>query len=98
MFDIFDSMSIADPEAFEQLQNNPVGSGPFKFREWIPGDRVVFERNEDYWREDLPYLDEVIIKPFADAEALTTALIAGQIDAAISLPYKDYQRLQDEEE
>jgi peptide/nickel transport system substrate-binding protein len=97
VFDIFDSICISDPETFDEVRTQPVGTGPFKFKEWVPGEQVVFERFEDYWQENVPLLDEVIVKPFADGEALTTALEAGQIDAGISLPYKDYQRLQDAE-
>jgi peptide/nickel transport system substrate-binding protein len=94
VFDIFDSISIAAPESFEKVRTNPIGTGPFKFKEWIPGDHVSFVRFDDYWQENLPYLDQINIKPFADGEALTTALDAGQIDAGISLPYKDDKRLE----
>jgi peptide/nickel transport system substrate-binding protein len=97
VFDIFDSIGIADPDSFENLRTQPIGTGPFKFKEWIPGDSVVFERFDDYWQDGIPYLDEIVVKPFADGEALTTALESGQIDAGISLPYKDYQRLQEAE-
>ena len=93
MFDIFDSLSIVAPEAFENLQREPIGTGPFRFVEWIPGDQVVMARNDAYWREGLPYLDEVIVKPYADGETLTLALESGQIGAAISLPYTNAERL-----
>ena len=93
VFDIFDSLSIVAPEAFENLQRQPIGTGPFRFVEWIPGDQVAMARNETYWREGLPYLDEVIIKPYADGETLTLALESGQINAAISLPYANAERL-----
>ncbi len=93
MLDIFDSISIIAPEAFETIQNQPIGTGPFTLKEWIPGDQIVFAKYENYWREGLPYLDEVVIKPFADGETLTLALESGQIDAAISLPYTNAQRL-----
>jgi ABC-type transport system substrate-binding protein len=36
-----------------------IGTGPFKFVEWIPGQRAVFERHPQYFREGLPYLDRI---------------------------------------
>lgn len=92
--DTLDSLSIMAPESFATIGQGCIGTGPFKFVEWIPGDRVVFERNPDYWREGLPHLDRLTFKPFTDAEALSTALETGTIDGGIVLPYRDYERLQ----
>lgn len=95
MFDILNVMRIMAPESFDSLANSCIGTGPFKLKEWIPGDILTFTRNEDYWEEGRPYLDEVSFKPFDDLEALVTALETGIIDAAIAVPPKDYQRLLD---
>ncbi len=95
MFDILNVMRIMAPESFDSLANSCIGTGPFKLKEWIPGDILTFERNEDYWEEGRPYLDEVSFKPFDDLEALVTALETGIVDAAIAIPPKDYQRLLD---
>ena len=95
MFDILNVMRIMAPESFDSLTNSCIGTGPFKLKEWIPGDILTFARNEDYWEEGRPYLDEVSFKPFDDLEALVTALDTGIIDAAIAVPPKDYQRLLD---
>lgn len=95
MFDILNVMRIMAPESFDSLTNSCIGTGPFKLKEWIPGDVLTFTRNEDYWEEGRPYLDEVSFKPFDDLEALVTALETGIIDAAIAIPPKDYQRLLD---
>ena len=46
-----------DENGAEYAADNPVGTGPFIFTERIPGSRAVFVRNENYWREGLPYLD-----------------------------------------
>ena len=95
MLDIFDSLSIVAPEAFENVQRAPVGTGPFTFQEWIPGEQVVMARYDGYWREGLPYLDEIVVRPYADGETLTLALESGQIDVGISLPYTNAQRLEE---
>ena len=95
MFDILNVMRLMAPESFDSLANTCIGTGPFMLKEWIPGDVLTFTRNENYWDEGRPYLDEVSFKPFDDLEALVTALETGIIDAAIAIPPKDYQRLQD---
>ncbi len=95
MFDILNVMRIMAPESFDSLANSCIGTGPFALQEWIPGDILTFARNENYWDEGRPYLDEVSFKPFDDLEALVTALETGIIDAAIAVPPKDYQRLLD---
>ncbi len=58
----------------------PVGTGAFKLAEWTIGQRVVLERNPDYWREGLPYLDRVI---FEVGQAPVVALLRlqnGEVD------------------
>ena len=60
-----------------------VGTGPFKFSEWVPNDHVTIAKNPDYWNaERIPHLDEVIYKPYADQAAELNALQAGDIDLA----------------
>lgn len=44
----------------EDFGRNPVGTGAFRMREWVLGQRLVLERNPDYFRENLPHLDEVV--------------------------------------
>jgi peptide/nickel transport system substrate-binding protein len=67
---------IADPKGSE----NPVGTGPFKFKEWTPNDHFTAVRNPDYWRAGLPYLDSVTYRPITDAQQRANALLAGNID------------------
>ncbi|HYM90644.1 MAG TPA: ABC transporter substrate-binding protein [bacterium] len=58
----------------------PVGTGPFKFQEWIPGDRIVVVRNTDYFEPGLPYLDRIIFKEIPDVHARAVALETGEAD------------------
>jgi peptide/nickel transport system substrate-binding protein len=55
----------------------PVGTGPFKFKEWIPGDRMVMVRNDDYW-DGAPYLDKVIFKVVPEAATRAMMLMVGE--------------------
>ena len=64
----------------KDYNSHPVGTGPFKFVEWIPGDRLVVERNENYWKKGLPYLDKIIIRPIPDTESRYASLLSKQVD------------------
>ena len=59
---------------------NPIGTGPFKFKSFTPGQQSVFVRNENYWITGQPYLDEVDIIDYPDPTARVNALLSGQVD------------------
>lgn len=60
---------------------NPVGTGPFKYESFTPGQESTFVKFTDYWQEGKPYLDKVVITNFADETAQVNAFTAGQVDA-----------------
>ena len=59
--------------------NYPIGTGPFKFKEWIPNDHFTAVANTDYWRPGLPYLSKITYKPIPDEQARAQALESGTI-------------------
>ena len=64
---------------------HPIGSGPFKFKEWTTDDHLTVVRNDQYWMKDkagrqLPYLDEVVFKPIPEAQARVSSFEAGDFD------------------
>jgi peptide/nickel transport system substrate-binding protein len=63
----------------------PVGTGPFKFKSFAPGERSSFVRFDDYWR-GRPLLDEVVIIDFPEDTARVNALLGGQVEAITNLP------------
>lgn len=68
--------------------NQPVGTGPFKFESFTPGQRSVFVRNENYWQEGEPYVDRLIIdSSFADENARLNALLGGFADIVPTLSF-----------
>lgn len=73
----------------------PIGTGPFKFVEWNRGQYVYLQRNENYWDEGKPYLDEIIFQFIPDASSRAVALEAQEIDiaGAMPVPLIDAQRL-----
>ncbi|WP_040339608.1 ABC transporter substrate-binding protein [Candidatus Blastococcus massiliensis] len=64
---------------------NPVGTGPFTFVEWQRDNRLVVEKNEDYWQEGLPYLDQITFRPIPDEDTRLSSLQSGDVDAMQSL-------------
>lgn len=62
------------------LNVQPNGTGPFKFEERVPGDRIVLEKFDAYYIEELPYLDGVVFTFIPDPSAAFAALQAGDID------------------
>nr|WP_183513103.1 ABC transporter substrate-binding protein [Paeniglutamicibacter cryotolerans] len=66
--------------------SKPIGTGPFKASGFDPGRQSVFTRNEEYWRENEPHLDELVILNFSDDDALINALLSTQVDAIGQIP------------
>src|SRR3954452_21527772 len=64
----------------------PVGTGPFKFQSFSPGQRSVFVKNPNYWQTGRPYADQLTIIDFPDDTARTNALLGGQVEAINNLP------------
>lgn len=69
------------PTDFDPI-HNPVGAGPYKVKEFIPGQRSVFTRFENYFKADRPYADRFEVIDFKDQVSRLNALLAGQIDLA----------------
>jgi ABC-type transport system substrate-binding protein len=92
-----DSSQIESPEAARRLgrdiARNPVGTGPFRLREWVSGARLVLVRNEDYFGEKA-YLDQIIIRPVPEPGARAIALEAGDVQLADLLSPEEMPRLQ----
>ncbi len=59
---------------------NPVGTGGFRMTEWTLGQRVVFERNPDYYRPGIPYLDKVVFEVGQDPTVALLRLQKGEVD------------------
>lgn len=74
---------IPSPQAMkEDTQNRaPVGTGPFRFKEWVANDRLVVVKNQNYWRKGKPYLDSVVFRPVPDMQARFAGLQSGESDA-----------------
>jgi ABC-type transport system substrate-binding protein len=68
--------------------SNPVGSGPFMFKEWQRGSQIVFVRNPNYWKKPA-YLDEVVLRPMPDQQTRFASLKAGNLDVVMNAAARD---------
>lgn len=83
---------IVSKKAFEAMGDeafraNPVGSGPFMLKEFKTGEGMTLVRNPNYWREGMPYLDEVVFELVQDDNARMLKIQSGESDVAQSVPY-----------
>jgi len=78
------AFGIASPTAVEQwgeaFGEHPVGTGAFVFGEWVRNDKVVLNKNPEYYQEGLPKLEQLIFKSIPDNSARFIALQSGEID------------------
>ena len=80
-----------------QMRQQPVGTGPFKFGEFKPNERITVTRNPDYWKPGLPYLDSIEYTVIRNPATATLTFASGKLD--MTFPYqltvqllKDLQR------
>lgn len=77
------TFAIISPTAFKKdpdgFARNPVGTGPFKFVEWVKGDHITLEKNADYWEKGEPKLDKIIFRVIPDNSARAAEMKAGTI-------------------
>lgn len=76
---------IVGEESIADAATNPIGTGPFKFMNWVQGDRVDLERNADYWGA-APALSKATFKFISDPNAAFAAVMAGDVDAFPNFP------------
>ncbi|MBI4311751.1 MAG: ABC transporter substrate-binding protein, partial [Chloroflexi bacterium] len=75
------------PTAFKEkgrqyFDANPVGTGPFKVKEFVPGSHILMEKNPSYWVKGLPYLEAWRFEEIVDDRVRAAALQTGQLDLA----------------
>jgi len=78
------SQKAYEDHGLDWCKNNPIGTGPFVFQEYITDRQLTFTRNDNYWQEGLPYLDGVVVEIIPDASASMIAFVNKEIDYIIS--------------
>jgi peptide/nickel transport system substrate-binding protein len=101
----YEAGRMASPTAVKALGKDygrkPVGTGPYRFVEWRSGDRITFERNNDYWRLDkdgkrLPYADTIVMRFIPDVSVKMVELRTGNIHIGDFVPPINYATVRSE--
>jgi peptide/nickel transport system substrate-binding protein len=69
-----------------QLRQHPIGTGPFKFVSYKPNESIRLERNPDYWKHGLPYLDGIEWTIIPNRSTALLAFVSGKLD--MTFPYE----------
>ena len=81
------------------FNKNPIGSGPYTFTEWQPGEKAVFTKFADYFNQDeASQFEKLELRVIPEASSRTIALETGEVDIATSIDVIDYNRVADNEE
>src|SRR5690606_7702998 len=77
------------------LMQQPVGTGPFRLKEWEKGSHIILEKNPDYWRKGYPCLGQIVLRVMPDGSARAVAVENGEVDLApmSGLPEAEILRL-----
>ncbi len=94
---VADNWAIIPPGYFKEVgqegfDEHPVGTGAFKFVEWVKGDHITMEANEDYWR-GAPKLKTVIFRPIPESSTRVAAIQTGEVDIVTRLSAEEAQSL-----
>ena len=76
---------IVAPESIDGIKQKPIGTGAFRFVEWVQGDRIVLEKYKKYWGTPAK-LNKVTFKFISDPTAAFAAMMAEDIDAFAGFP------------
>jgi ABC-type transport system substrate-binding protein len=77
----------------EDVRLHPVGTGPFKLARWEQNQIIVLEKNPDYFKPGLPYLDRVDLRIMKEGVTRVAALRTGEVDFANYVPTEHVERL-----
>jgi len=73
----------------DSIAEKPNGTGPFVWKEWVPGDHITVTKNPNYWIEGQPYLDEIVFRPIKEKSTSLSVMEAGDADLFFTPELKD---------
>jgi len=83
---------VIEEIGWEAFNENPVGTGPFKFVEWRRDDRIILEAFDDHWR-GRPVWDRLIHRTIPETSTRVAELISGGVHIATNVPAQDVERV-----
>ncbi|MBF6594763.1 MAG: ABC transporter substrate-binding protein [Thermaceae bacterium] len=84
----------AEGAKYGTAAGSAVGTGPYMFKSWQPGDRLTLDKNPNYWQKGLPKTDSVVFRFIKDPAARLAELKAGSIDFTTDIPPANLKDLQ----
>jgi peptide/nickel transport system substrate-binding protein len=93
---VLEKVYIVPEGAGDTLRTAPVGTGAFKFKEWVSGEKVVLVKNTDYWKPGKPMLDELVFQFFPQYQTALNSFRAGNTDIILWLNNADADPLKKE--
>jgi oligopeptide transport system substrate-binding protein len=93
-----EDMVKKDPEGWARNPETAIGNGPFKLTEYAMGDKMVLEKNENYWKTDDVKIGKIEALMIVEQSTALTAYEAGEIDVIDDLPNQEIPRLQAEDD
>jgi peptide/nickel transport system substrate-binding protein len=88
----FQAMILCET-TLDTLTTRPIGTGPFRFVEYRPGDRMLLERNPDYFNAGVPKVDSIVLQVMPENTTAVAALESGSVDVVYNLPPEQVERL-----
>jgi len=85
---------VVEEKGEDYLSNNPIGTGPYKLKEWIQGDRIELVKNEDYWGE-VQGVDTITMRFISEAANRAIEVEVGGVDIAYDISANDIERLEE---
>lgn len=75
-------------------RKTPIGSGPYRFVEWVPNDRVTLQRAPRYWNEaGAGHVERIVLKPVTELQTRISQLLAGDVDVVYDFSLLEVPRL-----
>ena len=88
-------LSIISPEIEAEIATKAVGTGPFKFVEWIPNDSIVLEANPSYHEAGVPGVSKLTFRIIPEAQVAITNVQSGTVNAMLNIPVSQAAPLKD---
>jgi peptide/nickel transport system substrate-binding protein len=95
---VWEGMTYDEILEFEDL-SGAIGTGPYKLVEWVEGEYMILEANQDYWA-GAPAIDRIVWQEYATEDAAVQAILAGEVDAIATdtIPNTAIQTLEEAED
>lgn len=94
---ILPSKYIAD-KGFDYFLEHPIGTGPYKLKEWVRDEKIVFEPFENYFKGKVDTWDTVTFRIIPENSTRVSELLTGGVDIATNIPPSDWKRVDDNDE